>query len=1414
MKPYLLQLLFLITFYSASFGQCSLVTSTNQTCAGERVTVQFQTTSGNFTYQILVSSPFQSGPIPGDSIVFVPQGSSQDYLVSFQPMRRGALGGFTNCGNPTTVNVLATPDASLNFNTGTEGPNNLVKNCASIVGQSDFLLEISNGSLTENLNVSYTIDWGDGTPPVNTNEFTTLSHTYALGSFELEFTVNGEGNANCNPTTTIYHVFNGTSPSVGLIDLLNVAGPEHGCPPVFSEFQITEIFNNVVGTEYDIIIDGDTVMSFQHPPPPTFSWLFEETSCGHNASFPNTYEVRIEASNPCLAVPDFAILGPIIIGDSVKPDFTYSPDPICKNEVITFTNTTQGAINGSSCRPIINAAWSIEPATGWTLVSGNMESAYQIQVMFDDPGAYEVTIEAGNTCDTLEETKTLTVSEIPMANAIATLNDPDGCAPSIATFENLSTNDSSVTYTWTVTPNNGVSFINGTNQSSFEPTIQFNNAGNFNVTLRVSNDCGTPTWDTTLIINGLPNFQLNSIDNICADSYVYQSNINFSPNTDSVVWIFDGGDITNFTGTNPPPVTFAGSGDYSITVNAYSICGVNSQNISFNVSEPVDINAGDDFSICFNSPPMVLSGSPANGVWSGSGVTWNLFNPTMVSTTTATLLYTFDNGICFFVDTLMATIVSIPNLTAGPDQEVCINGSPIALTGQSPAGGVWFGNAVTNGQFDPALSAVGISEVGYAFTETTLGCIDTVFKNIEVIDIPTINFNLPDTICTNAALNFNVPLPAGADLNWDFGDGNSLQGNNINHSYSASGNYTIQLIVELNGCFVSEQWSITVIEAPFAAFIIDSPIQCNSSIIYFTQTTSGDIENQFWDFGNGLTSTATNPAGVQFNTGIFNDTSYLVTLTATNFCGSTSFSDSIFILKEPVALFGTDFQRYCQDQPVIINNSSYNSPESYWWDFGNGNTSTLATPPNQIYPTSINDTTYTITLVATNSCGSDTVQQNVIIKSVDVVSFFNTSNRSGCAPLEIEFTSFSSVGASLFWDFGDGNVSNEDTITHIYQNAGNYEVMLAVDNGCSKDTSYVDIEVLQGPNVRFEIPAVVCQHETFQVLNTTTGASGYSWDFGDGTISSLNQPNKAFLNAGFFNVTLTAESANFLECSSVLTKTIEVKPAPIAEFEVETNTTCLGTLIQFTNLSEGSNFVWDFGDGNISMVENPEYSYSIAGSYDVQLIVNIDNFCFDTITKPGIVEVFEVPTANFNYSQNPDQVIYGEVSFENLSSVDANTFVWDFGDGTMQSTDENPIHTFMQSGQQIVTLSVSNSFGCTDTIVKPIGVEFFGKLFVPNAMSPILGEQTQASMFLPKGVGLAEYELEIYSTYGEMLWRTTALSEGQPVEGWDGTFKGKPMPQDNYVWKIIAKFDNGLMWQGLEYGGNKFNTMGTFVLIR
>ena len=75
--------------------------------------------------------------------------------------------------------------------------------------------------------------------------------------------------------------------------------------------------------------------------------------------------------------------------------------------------------------------------------------------------------------------------------------------------------------------------------------------------------------------------------------------------------------------------------------------------------------------------------------------------------------------------------------------------------------------------------------------------------------------------------------------------------------------------------------------------------------------------------------------------------------------------------------------------------------------------------------------------------------------------------------------------------------------------------------------------------------------------------------------------------------------------------------------------------------------------------------------------------------------------------------------------------------------------------------------------------------------------------------GLEEYQLEIFDSWGTLLFRTTLLdASGIPVEGWDGTFKGKAMPQDGYAWRIKAKFRNGSQWNGMIYNQNETGTAG------
>ncbi|MEZ5023452.1 MAG: PKD domain-containing protein [Chitinophagales bacterium] len=752
---------------------------------------------------------------------------------------------------------------------------------------------------------------------------------------------------------------------------------------------------------------------------------------------------------------------------------------------------------------------------------------------------------------------------------------------------------------------------------------------------------------------------------------------------------------------------------------------------------------------------------------------------------------------------------------AGPTQNTCINIDELILTGQSPLGGIWIGTGIIDsiqGIFSPSESGLGSHQIAYIYAEPILGCLDTAYKTVSVLNIPDVDLNIPDTACLNEAVTFSIDADSLSSVSWNFGDGSTANGDSVSHSYNSIGLFTVIVEVEKNGCVNSDTSTIRIIAIPQASFDIANPLGCNILQIDFVNNSSGHITDVFWDFGNGVTSNDNAPQNITFTQGTYYDTTYYVTLTVVNQCGDHTALDSVLISKPPVAKFGTNYSQYCELDSVVFNNISYNSPQTYFWDFGNGKTSNAKDPKPQFYDIGVNDTAYLVTLVASNNCGSDTAQREVIIKTTDANAFFYIDHLSGCEPLDITLINFSSIGSNPVWDLGDGNVISSDTIEHTFETAGFYTVELAVNNGCSRDTAYAYVEVLESIDAAFSMPDKGCEKAEVKFTNETVGAINSQWQFGDGATSSLVHPKHIYNPSGNYNITLTVTGDNL--CTNSITKSIDILEKPIADFDVDANAFCIGDSIEFINLSNGENFVWDFGNGKKSFVNNPTVAYFEDGFYTVSLITNNDNLCYDTITKVGIVEIMPLPIADFDYYQNEDPILNGLIDFINLSE-NAGQYIWNFGDGSdLVSTEENPSYEYITSGPFSIKLIAQSDFGCVDSITKPIIVEFFGNIFVPNAMSPALGSNTEASIFLPKGHDLLEYELEIYSTYGELLFRTTALENGIPSEGWDGTFNGKEMPQDNYVWKIQAIFTNGYAWGGPRENSKRKSALGTFVLLR
>jgi gliding motility-associated-like protein len=234
----------------------------------------------------------------------------------------------------------------------------------------------------------------------------------------------------------------------------------------------------------------------------------------------------------------------------------------------------------------------------------------------------------------------------------------------------------------------------------------------------------------------------------------------------------------------------------------------------------------------------------------------------------------------------------------------------------------------------------------------------------------------------------------------------------------------------------------------------------------------------------------------------------------------------------------------------------------------------------------------------------------------------------------------------------------------------------------------------------------VCSPEAvqFSIINNP-GSISYSWDFGNGTTSNLQNPTIVYTRPGIYTVRLTIIENNAPVTVSK-TNYIKVFAPPIANFSTNKTTGCIPLDVSFTDLSSPQSapikqWFWSFSNGNTSTQQYPSTTYSEVKSNTVFLKVTDDNGCSATRTQQNYIEV-SGPTANFEY----DSLVCGipsNVNFLNTSKGKNLTYNWSFGDGGTSTNEIPGIHTYTSFDSTLVTLVATNSIsGCSDTIQKPM----------------------------------------------------------------------------------------------------------------
>ena len=208
---------------------------------------------------------------------------------------------------------------------------------------------------------------------------------------------------------------------------------------------------------------------------------------------------------------------------------------------------------------------------------------------------------------------------------------------------------------------------------------------------------------------------------------------------------------------------------------------------------------------------------------------------------------------------------------------------------------------------------------------------------------------------------------------------------------------------------------------------------------------------------------------------------------------------------------------------VKFDDKSTRTISSWTWDFGDGGTSEVQSPLH-IYKEAGN---YTVTLIVDGPDGSDTETVEDYIQVVEVD--FSADYVSGYYPLDIQFNDQSKGDISSWaWHFGDGGMSEEQNPSHTYQDVGVYEVSLTVtgqSGAIAREVKKAYIQVLEAPPVAnfFGHEETYVGHTEAFTDRSTGEINSWTWNFGDGTVSYVQNPGHAYVVAGEYAVSLTVE---------------------------------------------------------------------------------------------------------------------------------------------------------------------------------------------------------------------------------------------------------------------------------------------------
>lgn len=953
----------------------------------------------------------------------------------------------------------------------------------------------------------------------------------------------------------------------------------------------------------------------------------------YNAAGSFNLKLIVTTNNGCT---DSTSSTSILINPTPRVRFTVNDSDQClNNNFFSMTNTSS------------ISSGSISSYT-WQFGDGNSASTTNATKTYASAGNYTMLLIASSNLSCRDSfAKNTVVYPKPSVSFTTT-----STTPQCQKWNNLKTNNTSsissgsLTFLWRLG--------NGQTSTSSNLNYRYANPGTYNYKLIATSNfgCSDSTGVSSILIHPTPvsNFSVNDTDQCFRNhTFLFTNNSNISSGSiSSYAWNF--GDATSSTSTNPSK-TYANYGIFTVNLSSAS-----NNNCRDTVTKNIRVYAQPVANYTINNSLQCLKGNNFNFTNTSTiaegnfNNNWEYNNGNFSTSTNGSQKYlnwgTFrvkltitSNFGC--IDSIRKTITvsphAVPKFSVN-DSDQCFRGHQFNFTNQStvPYGTLsyrWlFGDGNSSAVVNPSKTYASSFAAYNVLLETTTPdlCKDTFIKPIRIYAQPIANFTinkLAQCLKGNSVVyNNTASIPQGTMAhNFNFGDASFTSALSSTKRYIADGNYTLILISTSNfGCKDTNTQNLIIYPQAKLNFTVNDSDQCISGNNYmFTNnsTISSGSLNYNWNFGDGNSSSLISSS---HNYSLFGVYTVKLFSNSNNNCKDT-LNKSVRVYAKPTPAFELNRLTDCEKYNSFTATGTGSIAEGAFttlWKYGDGSTGITQNTIKK-YATYGN---FIIKQILTSNFGCKDSIEKIIEVFPKVNVGFNISKDTACEKELINLSNTTNVAngtLSHLWNFGDGNTSVSESPSSSYTNFGNYTVVLiSTSNKACKDTVQKRINVQSLPSTAFVIgPNEGCANQTnFVFTNLSTNADGrllqYSWNFGDGSTSSLQNPNHKYSNAGTFNVELKSMTP---KCTTNLILPRAVLPEVKAIFAVSKINKETRELLALDTTVAGYNYLWTVSEGKTYNTHKAVHNFKTNDSFNAKLIVNNGKGCADTNTENIII---------------------------------------------------------------------------------------------------------------------------------------------------------------------------------------------------